>query len=92
MEILFDMNIIDLILAVMLDLLIGDPYWFKHPVIYIGKLISKLDKLGRKLCKTDKQIKAFGGIIVVIVAFSSFLVPFIILRISKECFLVIPYS
>jgi len=86
MEILFKANIIDLILAIMLDLLIGDPYWFPHPVIYIGKLISKLDKLGRNICKTNKQIKVFGGIIVIIVAFSSFLVPFIILQISKEVF------
>ncbi|MFT5873095.1 MAG: adenosylcobinamide-phosphate synthase, partial [Clostridium sp.] len=40
MEILLVTNVVDLILAVMLDLLIGDPYWFPHPVIYIGKLIS----------------------------------------------------
>ena len=86
MEILFVTNVIDLILAVMLDLLIGDPYWFPHPVIYIGKLISRLEKLGRKLCKTHKQIKVFGGIIVIIVAFASFILPFIILRISKEVF------
>jgi adenosylcobinamide-phosphate synthase len=86
MAILNVMNLIDLILAVMLDLLIGDPHWFPHPVIYIGKLISKLDKLGRRVCKTHKQIKAFGGIIVVIVALSSFLVPFIILRICKDVF------
>ena len=79
-------NVLDLILAIMLDLLIGDPYWFPHPVIYIGKLISKLDKVGRKLCKTNDQIKAFGGVIVVIVATFSFLVPFIILWISKEFF------
>ncbi|MBU3191594.1 adenosylcobinamide-phosphate synthase CbiB [Clostridium bowmanii] len=87
MKILLAMNVIDLILAVLLDVLIGDPYWFPHPVIYIGKLISILDKLGRKLCKTNKQIKAFGGTIVVIVAFFSFLVPFIILWLSKEIFL-----
>ena len=86
MGILFVTNVIDLILAVMLDLLIGDPYWFPHPVIYIGKLISRLEKFGRRLCKTHKQIKAFGGIIVVIVALSSFLVPFIILQISNETF------
>lgn len=87
MKILLAMNVIDLILAVLLDVLIGDPYWFPHPVIYIGKLISILDKLGRKLFKTNKQIKAFGGAIVVIVAFFSFLVPFIILWFSKEIFL-----
>ena len=86
MEILIVTNVIDLILAVVLDLLIGDPYWFPHPVIYIGKLISALDKLGRKLCKTNKQIKIFGGIIVIIVAVSSFLIPFLILKISSEVF------
>ncbi|WP_298842995.1 adenosylcobinamide-phosphate synthase CbiB [Clostridium sp.] len=76
----------DLIFAILLDLLIGDPYWFKHPVTYIGKLIKALDKLGRKLCKTHKQIKIFGGVIVVIVAFSSFLVPFVILKMSIKFF------
>ncbi|MGH4052075.1 MAG: adenosylcobinamide-phosphate synthase CbiB [Clostridium sp.] len=85
---IFGMNVIDLILAVVLDLLIGDPYWFKHPVIYIGKLISALDKLGRKLCNTNSGIKVFGGFIVIIVAFCSYLVPFAILKISKEVFVV----
>ena len=86
MEILFAFNVIDLILAVVLDLLIGDPYWFPHPVIYIGKLISTLDKFARKICKSNMQFKAFGGVIVVVVAFFSFLLPFIILKISSEVF------
>ncbi|MCB2292949.1 adenosylcobinamide-phosphate synthase CbiB [Clostridium algoriphilum] len=86
MEILSAMNVIDLILAIILDLLIGDPYWFKHPVIYIGKLISRLDKMGRKLCKTESGLKAFGGVIVIVVAFSSYLVPFIILKVSNNFF------
>jgi len=86
MKILLAMNVIDLVLAIVLDVLIGDPYWFPHPVIYIGKLISALDKLGRKLCKNNKQIKAFGGIIVIVVALFSFLVPFIILSVSKDIF------
>jgi len=86
MEIIFVTNVIDIILAVVLDLIIGDPYWFPHPVIYIGKLISKLDKVGRKLCKTNKQIKIFGGIIVVIVASASFIIPFIILKIFSDVF------
>ncbi|WP_291637946.1 adenosylcobinamide-phosphate synthase CbiB [Clostridium sp.] len=88
MEILLVTNVVDLILAVMLDLLIGDPYWFPHPIIYIGKLISEMEKLGRKVCKTHKQIKTFGGIIVTTVAFFSFIVPFIILMMSKEFFLI----
>ena len=67
-----------------LDWIIGDPYWFPHPVIYIGKLISFLDKKGRKLCKTNSSIKAFGGFIVIIVAAVSFLIPFIILRATSS--------
>lgn len=71
---------LDLSLAVILDWIIGDPSWFPHPVIYIGKLISFLDKKGRKFCKTNSSIKAFGGFIVIIVAAVSFIIPFIILK------------
>jgi adenosylcobinamide-phosphate synthase len=31
--------------AVALDMILGDPAWFPHPVIFIGKLISLLEKL-----------------------------------------------
>lgn len=76
-------NIIDITLAVILDWIIGDPYWFPHPVIYIGRFISFLEKKGRKLCKTNMSIKVFGGFIVTIVSVTSFLVPFIILNFAK---------
>ncbi|MDQ0256353.1 adenosylcobinamide-phosphate synthase [Evansella vedderi] len=36
--------IIVIIAAVVIDLIIGDPRWFPHPVIQIGKLISVLEK------------------------------------------------
>ena len=31
--------------AVALDMILGDPAWFPHPIIFIGKLISFLEKL-----------------------------------------------
>jgi adenosylcobinamide-phosphate synthase len=74
---------IDIIAAVIIDWIVGDPYWFPHPVIYIGKLISFLEKKGRVWCKTNKGIKAFGGIIVFCTAFISFIIPFAILYITK---------
>jgi len=80
----FISNIIAIVLAVILDWIIGDPYWFPHPVIYIGKFISFLEKRARKLCKTDKQIKVFGVVIVITVAFVSFIIPFIILRLTSH--------
>nr|WP_314277727.1 adenosylcobinamide-phosphate synthase CbiB [uncultured Peptostreptococcus sp.] len=36
--------ILILILAYLLDLLVGDPYWFPHPVIFMGRLISILER------------------------------------------------
>ncbi|ADK16248.1 Cobalamin biosynthesis protein CbiB [Clostridium ljungdahlii DSM 13528] len=78
------MNLIDIVIAVVIDWIIGDPYWFPHPVIYIGKLISYLDKKGRKLCKKEESLKAFGGLIVFLVAFVSFIVPFAVLLLLRK--------
>ncbi|MBI6871176.1 adenosylcobinamide-phosphate synthase CbiB [Clostridium aciditolerans] len=77
-------NVLDILLAILIDWIIGDPHWFPHPIIYIGKLIAYLEKKGRKLCKTDAGIKAFGGLIVVVVALISFIIPFFILAITKH--------
>lgn len=76
-------NVLDVLLAVLIDWIIGDPLWFPHPVIYIGKLIAYLEKKARKLCRTDAGIKAFGGLIVVIVVLISFSIPFFILYVTR---------
>ncbi|WP_026883843.1 adenosylcobinamide-phosphate synthase CbiB [Clostridium akagii] len=75
---------IDIIIAVMIDFLIGDPYWFPHPIIYIGKFISFLEKLGRKLCRSNKALKIFGFVIVFVVCFVSFIIPFLILKLTSQ--------
>lgn len=74
---------IDVVLAVIIDFIIGDPYWFPHPVIYIGKLISFLEKKARKFAKTEKSLRISGGVIVIVVAGLSFLIPFIVLKLCK---------
>ncbi|MCY6372178.1 adenosylcobinamide-phosphate synthase CbiB [Clostridium ganghwense] len=74
---------IDIALAVVIDWIIGDPYWFPHPVIYMGKLIRFLENLGRKHFKKDNQLKMYGLFIVIAVASVSFLVPFGILKLTK---------
>jgi adenosylcobinamide-phosphate synthase len=79
-----EINAISIILAVIIDWIIGDPNWFPHPIIYIGKFIAFLDKKGRKLCKTNKGIKAFGGFIVIVVSSVSFMIPFAILTLAKH--------
>jgi adenosylcobinamide-phosphate synthase len=75
---------VDLCAAVIIDWILGDPYWFPHPVIYIGKLIKFLENKGRSVCKTPKALKVWGGLIVIIVCFVSFLIPFTILRVTRS--------
>ncbi|MCT4542248.1 MAG: adenosylcobinamide-phosphate synthase CbiB [Vallitalea sp.] len=55
-------TIIILFLAVLLDSIFGDPLNVPHPIIYIGKLISKLEKLIRK----SKINLKLGGFILLI--------------------------
>ncbi|WP_373899213.1 adenosylcobinamide-phosphate synthase CbiB [Haloimpatiens sp. FM7315] len=78
------LNFISVILAVIIDWIVGDPYGFPHPVIYIGKFIRFLEKKFRKIAKTRKQLKLYGGVIVILVAGVTFLLPFIILRLTRS--------
>ncbi|WP_251860122.1 adenosylcobinamide-phosphate synthase CbiB [Clostridium sp. Marseille-Q2269] len=74
-------NFIDIIIAVIIDWIIGDPYWFPHPVIYIGKLISFLEKKFRGKAKKEESLKCYGELIVIIVCIISFLIPYVLLKI-----------
>lgn len=65
-------------LAYIIDLIVGDPYGFPHPVIYMGKLISFEEKSIRK-SKINKKIGGFIiWILTVLVVFilSSLIVEF----------------
>ncbi|WP_352404435.1 adenosylcobinamide-phosphate synthase CbiB [Sporanaerobacter acetigenes] len=74
----------DIILAVLLDLLIGDPYSFPHPVKYMGKLISVEDKLQRKIFKTKKGLKIGGFIMAFLNICIAYFVPFLLLKSIKK--------
>jgi adenosylcobinamide-phosphate synthase len=75
-------NIIDIFIAVIIDWLLGDPYWFPHPVIYIGKLIKWIENKSRRLAKNNKQLKYFGALMVISVALVCFLVPAALLYLT----------
>lgn len=62
-----------------LDILFGDPYWFPHPVRFIGKYINFLE---RKLYdKNDKIL--YGTIMGIVVVISVGIVSYILADISK---------
>lgn len=51
------MNLLSIYTGYALDLIIGDPYSFPHPVRFIGKLISFVEKQIRKIATSDKALK-----------------------------------
>jgi adenosylcobinamide-phosphate synthase len=74
---------IDIVVAVIIDLLIGDPHSFPHPIKLMGKIISAEEKLVRKVCNTSKKLYYGGFVIVVLNIVLAFTVPFLILKILK---------
>lgn len=76
---MFNSLAIQIVLAYILDLILGDPRWFPHPVRGIGWLIKKHETVLRKTVSNERV----GGIIlaVSVIALSWFL-SFIIIRIA----------
>lgn len=65
-------------IAYALDLILGDPYWFPHPVRFIGKLITELEKLlYRFKCKIFS-----GGVLAIIVILLTMIISYLLAKIS----------
>jgi len=60
-------------LAYLLDGLIGDPPRFPHPVRLLGAVIEGLEKISRRLFRSEAGLKAAGALIVIIAAGGSLL-------------------
>lgn len=75
-----------------LDLIIGDPYSFPHPVRFIGNLIRFIENKIRKIFKSNNQLKIGGFILWILTVGITFLVTYLILRafsINKILFFII---
>lgn len=73
-------SLLALALGFGIDLLMGDPHSIPHPVIFIGKLISALEKLVRKIFpKTVKGENFAGGVLWLVVVAVSTAVPALLL-------------
>lgn len=58
----------------LLDLLFGDPNWMPHPVVLIGKLISKFEIFLRKDCNTPAAEQRAGAQLVFLVLIATLLI------------------
>jgi adenosylcobinamide-phosphate synthase len=57
---MINLDIVAMIIAYILDLMIGDPYSFPHPVRFIGNLIRFVENKIRNIAKTPTQLKIGG--------------------------------
>lgn len=77
--------ITDIILGYAIDLIIGDPSWFYHPVRLIGKFIDFLEAILRKIAKTAAAQKMAGIILAAVtVGGTYFLLYFLLKYIHQE--------
>ncbi|CAK7029486.1 MAG: Cobalamin biosynthesis protein CobD [Peptostreptococcus russellii] len=68
------------IFAYFMDLIVGDPYGFPHPVIYIGKLISLIE---RNLRKLKINMKLAGALLCLILMSSVALITYSICKLAS---------
>ena len=73
-------HLIALLLGFFIDLLLGDPHSIPHPVVWIGKLITAVEKVVRRIFpKTVRGENIAGGVLWLVVAGVSTAVPALLL-------------
>lgn len=73
----------DVVFAYIIDLIIGDPEWYPHPVRLIGKTIEYLDTKLRNIAKSDKAEKTAGFFLCGITVLTTFLTAYLLLYLSN---------
>lgn len=72
--------LIAVIIGFILDLILGDPHWLPHPIRLIGYLISKGEKVIRRLLPETKNGELIGGtLLTAAITCIAFFVPLMIL-------------
>lgn len=66
--------------AVAIDILIGDPYFYPHPVKFMGKFISYFEKQVRKLNLSQKGLRIAGVFLGVSLTLLTYFLVFFILK------------
>lgn len=63
---------LQMIMAFILDIIIGDPKGITHPVVFIGKAIERLERMLRKLVSPVIGLRASGVILTIIVILGTY--------------------
>ena len=78
------MTLLAVVIGFGIDLIVGDPHEIPHPVVFIGRLISLLERLLRRAFpRTAGGERAAGAVLWVIVAAVSTAVPALLLYLCR---------
>lgn len=77
------MNIVSIYIGYIIDLIVGDPYSFPHPVRYVGKLIKIVENNIRKIVKSNKGLKIGGFFLWLITVGITYLITYGIVKLSS---------
>ncbi|PWK14818.1 adenosylcobinamide-phosphate synthase CbiB [Tumebacillus permanentifrigoris] len=69
------------LLAYLVDLLVGDPRWLPHPVVIIGTFISRLDRLVRRPADSKLVARLKGCLFPLLIVGGTYLVTFELLHL-----------
>jgi len=75
-----------LISAYLLDLILGDPQWFPHPVRLMGRMIVWLENIFRRVGSSPSWLKLSGIFLAFLVCGTSFLATFFVIRWAEDLF------
>jgi adenosylcobinamide-phosphate synthase len=59
--------------AILMDIIIGDPRWLPHPVVFFGRIIRSGETLIRSWTNTDRGLKIGGTILTLLVVLGSYI-------------------
>lgn len=72
-----------IMIASILDFILGDPYNFPHPVKLMGKIISLEERLVRRFTESRRGLKLWGFVIAIFNILLAFFIPFYVLKLLE---------
>lgn len=60
-----------MVVAFLLDMMLGDPLWLPHPVVAMGKLIAALERRWRNATHTPAQQQRWGALLALVVVLAA---------------------
>lgn len=70
--------------AYVLDLILGDPECFPHPVRFMGRVIRRLEIWTRKIASSPRQLKILGSLITALVVIGSYYLTFFFISLGQK--------